>query len=55
MKRLFLAILTGLSFSAVSQVDTISNLSPAEKIVGLSKFWSEAANNFAYFDRVPVS
>jgi C-terminal processing protease CtpA/Prc len=33
----------------VSQVNTISD---AEKIVGLSKCWSEAKYNFVYFDRL---
>ena len=29
------------------------NLSAAEKVAGLSKLWSEAKYNFAYFDHVP--
>ncbi len=30
------------------------NLSPAEKIAGLSKMWAEAKYNFAYFDHIPT-
>lgn len=30
-----------------------TNISDKEKIAGLSKFWSEAKFNFAYFDHVP--
>lgn len=30
-----------------------SNISEAEKIAGLSKFWSEAKYNFAYFENIP--
>jgi carboxyl-terminal processing protease len=29
------------------------DLTPDEKIFGLSQFWQEAKNNFAYFDKVP--
>ena len=29
------------------------NISEAEKIAGLSKFWAEAKYNFAYFDQIP--
>ncbi|SFQ32590.1 S41 family peptidase [Hymenobacter arizonensis] len=29
------------------------NLSPAEKVAGLSKLWAEAKYNFAYFDHLP--
>ena len=29
------------------------NISAAEKVAGLSKFWSEAKYNFAYFENVP--
>ncbi|MGI4736520.1 MAG: S41 family peptidase [Janthinobacterium lividum] len=29
------------------------NLSPAEKVAGLSKMWEEAKYNFAYFDHLP--
>ena len=29
------------------------NLSDAEKVAGLSKLWSEAKYNFAYFDQIP--
>ncbi len=30
-----------------------SNISDAEKLAGLSKFWSEAKYNFAYFENLP--
>ncbi len=37
-----------------AQVDTTTNLPDADKIWGLTKFWSEAKYNFAYFDQTPV-
>lgn len=40
---------------ASAQIDTVSNLSDAEKIVGLSKFWSEASNNFVFFDKTHIN
>jgi carboxyl-terminal processing protease len=30
-----------------------ADLTPAEKVYGLSKFWSEAAHHFPFFDQVP--
>jgi len=38
-----------------AQVDLDSNLSDAEKLTGLSIFWSEAKYNFAFFDQTDVN
>ncbi|MEM8968747.1 MAG: S41 family peptidase [Bacteroidota bacterium] len=38
-----------------AQVDITSNLSDTEKLWGLTKFWSEAKYNFAYFDQTDVN
>jgi C-terminal processing protease CtpA/Prc len=40
------------SFGQVQSVSQGNTLSDAEKIVGLSKCWSEAKYNFVYFDRL---
>ncbi|SDP96483.1 Peptidase family S41 [Mucilaginibacter sp. OK268] len=40
---------------AFAQIDTVSNLSSADKLYGLSKFWSEAKYNFAYFDHAKIN
>lgn len=55
MKQRLLIVLLGITINSFAQVDTTTNLSDKEKIVGLSKFWSEAANNFVYFDRVKIN
>ena len=55
MKQIFFTIQLVFSINAFAQVDTTTNLSDKEKIVGLSKFWSEAANNFVYFDRAKIN
>ena len=55
MKQIFFIIQLVFSINAFAQVDTTTNLSDKEKIVGLSKFWSEAANNFVYFDRAKIN
>lgn len=50
-------ILTAILFTSktFAQVDTVSNLSDAEKVYGLSTFWSEAKYNFAYFDKTNIN
>ena len=57
MKKLcliaFVFLLTGLN-SLKAQIDTVANLSDADKMYGLSKFWSEAKYNFAYFDHAKI-
>jgi carboxyl-terminal processing protease len=40
---------------ASAQMDTVSNISDADKLFGLSKFWSEASYNFAYFDHAKIN
>jgi len=45
-----------LKTSAVfAQIDTVSNLSDADKLYGLSTFWKEASYNFVYFDHAHVN
>jgi carboxyl-terminal processing protease len=55
MKGIFCFALLISGASATGQIDTVSNLSDAEKVMGLSEFWSEAANNFVYFDKTPIN
>ena len=56
MKKLFfLLICSALVYCCSRQTQTISpenTLSDTEKIVGLSKCWSEAKYNFVYFDKL---
>lgn len=59
MKKLYTTILlTTIVFASLSskaQIDTVANLSDADKIYGLSKFWKEASYNFAFFDHAKVN
>lgn len=55
MKRLLFIIQLCVSINVSAQVDTTINLSDKEKIFGLSKFWSEANENFVYFDRAKIN
>ncbi|MCB0707404.1 MAG: hypothetical protein KDC34_18935 [Saprospiraceae bacterium] len=56
MKKIALPLLGLLMSTSVSaQFDLESNLSDAEKLYGLSKFWSEATYNFAFFDQTDVN
>ncbi len=58
MKKLYALILLVVIIStrsAFAQVDTVANLSNADKLYGLSKFWSEASYNFAYFDHAKIN
>src|ERR1700749_3378390 len=58
MKKLYTLILLVVIIStrsAFAQVDTVTNLSSADKLYGLSKFWSEASYNFAYFDHAKIN
>jgi carboxyl-terminal processing protease len=58
MKKLYVLILLAVIIntrSAFAQIDTVANLSSADKLYGLSKFWSEASYNFAYFDHAKVN
>ena len=41
--------------TAFAQIDTVSNLPTSDKLYGLSKFWSEASQNFAYFDHAKIN
>ena len=50
MKRCLLVILLVISASGYSQMS--NELSKAEKIYGLSKFWQEVNYNFIYYDQV---
>ena len=50
---LFIALFARVTVYA--QVDTVSNLSNADKLYGLSKFWSEAKYNFAFFDHAKIN
>ena len=56
-KQIFFLIYSVLAYCYSGQAQTLSPeniLSDAEKIVGLSKCWSEAKYNFVYFDRLTV-
>ena len=54
--QIFLFILLfGLVTQPLRAQNRSANLSDAEKIAGLSKFWSEASYNFAYFDKVKIN
>lgn len=58
MKKLFLLTLLATSLyctSSYAQVDTVSNISDADKLYGLSKFWEETSYNFAYFDHTHIN
>ena len=58
MKKLYTLILLVVIIStrsAFAQVDTVANLSNADKLYGLSKFWSETSYNFAYFDHAKIN
>jgi carboxyl-terminal processing protease len=58
MKKLYTIILLAVlinSRSAFAQIDTVANLSSADKLYGLGKFWSEASYNFAYFDHAKIN
>ncbi|HLY72093.1 MAG TPA: S41 family peptidase, partial [Puia sp.] len=55
MKRIICLVLFLYGTGVTAQIDTVSNLSDAEKIMGLSEFWSEAANNFVYFDKTHIN
>ncbi|OIN59549.1 hypothetical protein BLX24_11060 [Arsenicibacter rosenii] len=41
--------------TASGQTARQANLSDAEKIMGLSTFWAEASQNFAYFDKANIN
>lgn len=43
------------SSSSFAQIDTVANLSDADKLYGLSKFWEETSYNFAYFDHAHIN
>ena len=43
------------SSSCFAQIDTVANISNADKLYGLSKFWEETSYNFAYFDHAHVN
>ncbi|MFD2573144.1 S41 family peptidase [Spirosoma soli] len=49
---LFLLLTTGTLWA---QTNYPSTLTDAQKIAGLSKFWSEASYNFAYFDKARIN
>lgn len=58
MKKHLLILLLfafGFQFKTSAQVDTVSNISDADKLYGLSKFWSEATYNFAFFDHAKIN
>ncbi|MES2265810.1 MAG: S41 family peptidase [Bacteroidota bacterium] len=40
---------------AFAQIDTVDNIPMKDKLYGLSKFWSEASQNFAYFDHAKIN
>lgn len=52
---IFLLLAFVFQFKASAQVDTVSNISDADKLFGLSKFWSEANYNFAFFDHAKIN
>jgi Periplasmic protease len=56
MKKIFFFLIcSALAYSCSRQTQTLSSentLSDAEKIVGLSRCWSEAKYNFVYFDKL---
>lgn len=55
MKLNFLFALMFCSWSVIGQIDLEHNISDAEKLYGLSSFWSEANYNFAFFDQTDVN
>ena len=54
-QTLLVAILLGLITQPLRAQDRSANLPDADKIAGLSTFWSEASYNFAYFDKAHVN
>ncbi|QHV94564.1 S41 family peptidase [Spirosoma endbachense] len=55
VQTLLLTSLLILTSQFLRAQDRSVNLSDAEKIAGLSKFWSEASYNFAYFDKTNIN
>ncbi|UCH15081.1 MAG: hypothetical protein JSV22_03725 [Bacteroidales bacterium] len=53
MKKTGILILISLLCSFPVRSQQLSNLSPEQKIYGLSEIWKEASYNFAFFDQVP--
>ncbi|MDB4920747.1 hypothetical protein [Mucilaginibacter sp.] len=54
-KTFYLIVLLALTLgTARAQIDTTANLPAADKLYGLSKFWSEASDNFMYFDHAKI-
>lgn len=50
-----LPVLLCMSWLSVRAQNRTANLSDTDKIAGLSKFWSEASYNFAYFDKTRIN
>lgn len=56
MKKLLILLIFFQFFQVSAQsIISKSNLTDQEKIYGLSKFWSEVAYNFAYFDKTKIN
>ena len=55
LHQLLLLLFFSLPAGLFAQYDLEHNLSDAEKLYGLSKFWSEATYNFAFFDQTDVN
>ncbi|AXY76587.1 peptidase S41 [Paraflavitalea soli] len=55
MKHLLFILLLAVAGRATAQIDTVSNISDADKLYGLSLFWKEASYNFAYFDKAKIN
>jgi len=51
MKAMITLLLLFASLNVLGQVDTVSNLPDADKVWGLTKFYTEAKYNFVYFDK----
>ena len=55
MKNILFVACIFMCMRSFAQIDTKSNISDKDKVFGLSKFWSEAAYNFAYFDKTKIN
>jgi carboxyl-terminal processing protease len=53
MKRTLLLLLLG-PLAGLAQTNRPTTIADADKLVGLSTFWSEAKYNFAYFDKAKI-
>ncbi|WP_315818883.1 hypothetical protein [Paraflavitalea speifideaquila] len=55
MKKTLFFLFMAIAGRTTAQIDTVANITDADKLYGLSVFWKEAAYNFAYFDKANIN